>query len=126
MNDTCQRAKELGAPFNCQICGEEERLMYVKDRQELLAHHRLCFSCCFWVERFFRHISDRTSFIVEGEAYIANPASRAPRAHRGHGGRVFRFHTKDGRIVISSDVWHQGTVPDQFRHLLPDNATLGS
>jgi hypothetical protein len=124
MNDTLKRAQELGAPFNCQICGEIENLTYTEERQRQLAHHRICFSCNFWVERFWFHLTDPQSVICNREAYMARDTP-LERRFRGYGGRKFTFYMLDGRTIVSTDVWHQGEVPEHFSHLLPDNAIMG-
>ena len=43
---------------------------------------------------------------------------------RGFGGAEHFFKFFDGRIVRTTNLWHQGDIPARFRLLLPDNATL--
>jgi hypothetical protein len=43
---------------------------------------------------------------------------------RGYGGAKWRVQFLDGREVETSNLWHQGTVPEQYRRYLPDNAVL--
>lgn len=124
MNETDERAIALGAPFYCQICGESERLRWIQDVQERLAHHRLCYSCDFWVQRWWLHQTEpERSVICRGEAYTVGPPGQS---FRGYGGRTWTVVWRDGRTTVTSNLWHQGTVPEHFRHLLPDDAELNS
>lgn len=124
MTDTWTRAQELGAPFPCRICGEEERLSYVEDTQRLLAHHRLCFNCAFWVERWWTHITNKYSVVSEGEAYIAYDYDPKPGSMRGYGGRLVKIVPVHGHRRYSNNVWHQGTIPEWMRPYMPDNAEI--
>ena len=46
----------------------------------------------------------------------------APASCRGFAGQRCTITLKDGRVLTSVDVWHQGMIPDEYRHELPDNA----
>lgn len=71
------------------------------------------------------HITDSNSVIVSGEAYMAHPFDSSGRTYlKGHGGRLFTFKLNDGSVLESNDVWAQGTVPDHFRHVMPDTARM--
>jgi len=41
---------------------------------------------------------------------------------RGSNGKLFTIKLKDGTIVKTNSLWHQGTIPEYFRDQLPDNA----
>lgn len=112
--------------FNCQQCGTPEAAYYIEETRIRLIHHQLCFNCDFWVQRFFRHITDPDSMIVEGQAYVAYPFNTSSRSTmRGYGGRVFTFkRLSDGSTFESNDVWHQGVIPEWIRCVMPDNAMM--
>ncbi|GLX06736.1 hypothetical protein [Microbispora sp. NBRC 16548] len=61
-----------------------------------------------------------TRLVVNGEHYAICDED-AP-GFRGYGGRRFDVQFHDGRTVTTTNLWCQGTVPAQFRHLYPDNA----
>lgn len=42
---------------------------------------------------------------------------------QGFAGRRFRIRfLETGEIIETTNLWHNGTIPDEFRDLLPDNA----
>lgn len=61
--------------------------------------------------------------VVNGSHYTFSPEKPAtPRHWRGTNGDRYHIKFKDGRVVISTNVWHQGPVPAHLRDQLPDNA----
>jgi hypothetical protein len=51
------------------------------------------------------------------------PQPNMPREWNGHGGRRFQFRMLSGETVNTVNLWHHGTIPTDYRHLLPDNAS---
>jgi len=61
--------------------------------------------------------------VVKGVHYQIGPEDREiKRQWRGFHGDRYVIHFHDGRQVISTNLWCQGTIPLQFREQLPDNA----
>ena len=61
--------------------------------------------------------------IKRGEVYyidVERPNTSS--ADRGFGGREFRIKFKDGRIVVTHNLWYNGVVPKRFKHLLKNTA----
>lgn len=58
---------------------------------------------------------------IDGDHYIVG-AEDAPNSMRGYGGRKFGIKFNDGRVVITTNLWHQGTIPEAWREKLPNNA----
>lgn len=56
--------------------------------------------------------------------YVFEKESTAPAHTRGFDGRRFWAVMKDGTTITSNNVWHQGTIPEEYRKVLPDNAVL--
>lgn len=44
-------------------------------------------------------------------------------ALKGFGGSRFEIKYIDGRIAHTTNLWHQGTIPEDFRHLFTNNAS---
>lgn len=65
-------------------------------------------------------------FIINGAAY--SPGSESESGHykscRGFGGRKFEIQTYTGLRFTTSNLWCQGEVPAELRHVMPDNATF--
>jgi hypothetical protein len=76
----------------------------------------------FWTKLVMKR-HDGLSVIANGQHYRIAPESAE--GMRGFGGAKWLVQFLDGRgDVQTSNLWHQGAVPEQFRRFLPDNATL--
>ena len=103
--------------MNCVICNKEiEESSYI--------HKLLCGGNCFYIDFWNDKVkikNDENTVRINGKHYhTGNENSRSP--FRGFGGDkcVIRFF--DGREVVSTNLWHNGTIPESHRELLPDNA----
>ena len=82
----------------------------------------MCHTCTYWMEKVA--MKDYMEIArVNGQHYSIGPENVGP-FMRGCGGRQFDFKFHDGREVTSTNVWCQGTIPDNFKELLPDNAVI--
>lgn len=101
--------------MKCVTCGKEiEKSSY--------SNKVLCSSKCFHID-FWNDLipkkEDPKSVRIDGEHYwLGNNTDR----WRGFGGREFKIKFHDGRIVETTNLWHNGTIPESFRDKLPDNA----
>ena len=76
----------------------------------------------FWAEkidvkkRSFHHYP-----VVNGEMFhIGNDTDYV----KGFCGTKFCIKFFDGTVVYTDNLWHNGTIPDNFKKILPDDATL--
>jgi hypothetical protein len=60
--------------------------------------------------------------VVDGEHYRIRPPMPDGLPGPGFGGQRFVIRFFNGREVTTCNLWHQGTIPAQFRGRLPDNA----
>jgi len=102
--------------MNCIICNKE-----IKESE--YTNEILCSSECFHVN-YWNEMVDRKYELnivrIDGEQYyIENENSNSI---RGFGGRKHTIRFFDGREVISTNLWCNGTIPKSHRKLLPDNA----
>lgn len=112
--------------LRCKTCGKFYSMTHTTRKDD-----GMCFTCSFWTDRWGRHETQKDkqhpeaiSFIVNGGAYIAYHTPGDTRG-MGFGGSLFIFERLDtGERIESRDVWHQGTVPNNFRKQLPDNAKI--
>lgn len=112
--------------FTCICCGESYSMEHTTR-----VNDGWCHSCSFWIGRYQGHLAhkdakypEKISFIVDGAAYYAHYTREGERG-MGFGGSKFIFERLDtGEQFMSRDVWHQGTVPDNLKDLLPDNAKI--
>jgi hypothetical protein len=81
-------------------------------------YERLCYKCAFWLEQ----AANKTRVIIVGGTHYRYGGEEKSSA-RGFGGEKFTFRfLSDGSELTTTNLWHQGQIPDRFRHLMPDNA----
>lgn len=106
--------------LNCIICNKEiEKSKY--------SNKILCSSECFTVN-FWNHYvlraNDKDVARIGGLHYVICPGVTDSFGFKGFGGAKFVIRFNDGRKVTTRNLWHQGTIPDEFRDRLPDNAVF--
>ena len=103
--------------FPCIKCGNLFSTNY--SNGEDLRRKRMCFSCDFW-DQYEKTQHLDTHAIIDGLHYVI--CSEDKGVFRGFGGRLFKILFNDGREVVTTNLWHQGTIPPHFRKRMPDNA----
>lgn len=108
--------------ITCLCCGKPEVPIWNNEINQEMEERGLCFSCNFW-HRYWLE-KDRPDIVrVKGVHYVIGQEDPLfPTFMRGFGGRKFRFKMNDGRIIESTNVWHQGEIPEKWKDRLPDNA----
>lgn len=89
--------------------------------EEALSNNKLCFTCNFWTEKVRKKYAS-TSVRINQIHYFIDVNEERKSHCKGFGGAKFVIKFFDGRIVTTTNLWCQGTVPDDFRNDLPDNA----
>jgi hypothetical protein len=76
----------------------------------------------FW-QRIVEQYGNPRHVVVKSTHYQIGPEDPIiRRSWRGFRGDRYNIKFHDGRTVISTNLWCQGTIPAQFREQLPDNA----
>lgn len=100
--------------MKCSICGKEcDHFEYYGD---ICSHE--CFDKWFWTKTL-----DGNAIIIDGVCY--HDGGRVDKNYRGFigfGGREWLIAMSDGRIISTNNLWHNGTVPEEYREQHPDNA----
>jgi len=110
----------MQASFVCKNCGKREYPDRWGTGKKLL-ERRLCFTCDFWINDV---LANPKTIVVKGHAFLPGP-DNVNGSMRGYGGRKFVFVMNDDRReIVSHNVWSRGDVPQEFRKLLPDTATI--
>ena len=103
--------------MNCVICNKElEESSY--------SHKVICNDKCFYIDFWNDKVKikdNKNTVRIDGKHYhIGNENSRS--SFRGFGGDKCIIKFFDGREVVTTNLWHNGTIPESHKELLPDNA----
>lgn len=112
--------------YICKICGKTDESDRWVNGQKML-NDKLCFECDFWVRHHDDDMTNRKDHkfvIANGEHYVIEPEDSKETYFRGFGGAKVEIHFFDGTIVTSTNLWYNGEIPDRFRDIMPDNATI--
>ena len=100
----------------CQFCKEQEATKEVHFGD-------YCFDCWFWLKKLHLKPEDKIrQAIIGGNHWMIG--YEGPSIFRGMGGRRYIILFNDGRLVETTNLWHQGLIPTEFRTLLLDNAVF--
>lgn len=120
--ETLEELKEKNAISDepCSCCGSPYSTSYVKEVKEKLLHLKLCHTCNFWKELI--EIKDQKNICrIDGRHMMIGPKTNDPSNWKGCGGAKFTIE-KDGKLIETDNLWHQGEIPTRFLSELPDNA----
>ena len=105
--------------MKCPTCNQEIGKFF-SDEQSMKEHGE-CFECSLWRERL-PLVGRPDVAIIDGTFYtIAD--ENAP-GSRGFGGDKFVINFKDGRKVITTNLWCGGEISEHWRPQFPDNANF--
>lgn len=115
--------KGKDATLVCRICGDKETPNHYYNAASMW-HNEMCFGCDFWQTRASQDKSypEHTIVIANGIHYIIGDED--DKGFRGFGGSRVKVKFNDGTERLSTNLWCQGDIPQQFKHLFPDNAKL--
>lgn len=112
----------------CVECGAEinTRDVWWRFAEDMVKDH-VCGKCSHWIDQL--RLRDKYTVIVDynGQRHHyrvkkESGKSPAPAFCRGHGGQRFKIRFLDGRILETTNLWHQGEVPERFLDRFPVNA----
>lgn len=106
-------------PYMCVECGAEGNAGSYHGGEEIYAA-RACFNCHFWLKKVVSR--DEPGVVRAGGIHYT--IGKEGEAFPGFSGQRFVVVFNDGRRVETTNLWHQGTIPERFRERLPDNATF--
>lgn len=107
----------------CRECGQMDAANYLEPTRSRMIAQQLCFICLFWTDMVPLR-ADPANARIGGIHYHIGPENDTHRELRGFGGNLSIIHFADGREVATTNLWHQGKIPDHFRDRLPDNAAF--
>lgn len=104
----------------CKICRATQQATYSRETRDKMVERQLCFLCLFWTQLIE---GDRTNFFVANGHHYQVFAEDAKGA-RGFGGRQWAIYPNAGGRIMTTNLWHQGEIPERFRERLPDDCTI--
>lgn len=110
---------------HCIECSKYEVIVWNRSVEMVLRERSLCYSCNFWHEKM---LSPGRSLVVDGCRYGIGSEGKSDNAHRGFGGQEFLVKFFEGVPfdILTTNLWHNGEVPDHYRDRLPDTAEFGT
>jgi hypothetical protein len=111
---------------HCVECGSEIKMDNVWWRfAETMVEYKICQSCSHWIDQLL--LRNENCVVVEenGQRHhyrIGEEVSGRSQWGKGYGGSksVIRFF--DGHVVTTTNLWHQGQIPERFFDHFPVNA----
>ena len=103
--------------MKCPTCSQEINNWLDESNMK---EHGECFECSLWHERLSL-LDDPGVAIIDGTLYAIGDEDD-PSLFRGFGGDKFVIKFKDGREVITTNLWCGGHIPEYWRPQFPDNA----
>lgn len=104
----------------CKICGSIESATFTEPSKSQLIENETCFHCNHWMQ--IAKEQDKTRLIIKGRTY--SDGGNSPKARGellGFGGRKWKID-REGFVFETNNLWSGGTIPNEYRNLLPDNA----
>lgn len=92
--------------MKCEICGKE--IKESSSYEAILCGADECFHTWFW-----KNALDDEAIIIDQNCYHAAP-EHDNSGFRGFGGRRFKIRMLSGKIIETTNLWHQGRIPDEF------------
>ena len=104
----------------CVECGATISYNFSRGITRKMKEQRVCFNCHFWLKLVAEKDEIGIARIDHEHYYVGKAESW--HGFKGLGGRKFIIKWKDGRRIVTNNLWCQGIIPEHFRDRLPDNA----
>lgn len=104
----------------CKSCGALESATFTEPSKSQLIENETCFHCNHWYQ--IANSTDKTRLVINGRTY--KDGGNSPNSRKdflGFGGHKWKIE-RDGVVFETNNLWSGGTVPNEFRSMLPDNA----
>ena len=112
---------QSAAVYLCKHCGAMSTDSYSEPTKTQMREGQVCFGCNHWEQ--IASCPHPDMLIIDGDVYSDAGRKLEPgNGHSlGHAGRKFIIKQGD-RTWMTNNLWHDGTVPEEFRDRLPNNA----
>lgn len=120
--------------ITCPICGRiDDTEEYIDcPIRKIMEEKKCCFHCAFWynIHKGDQDTEGPSTPLVVNHSHWSYPSAEPINFERYHGGPCRPIPTmqyilfEDGRIAETNRLRHQGTVPEPFYDLIPNNAVF--
>ena len=120
--------------ITCPICGRiDDTEEYIDSPiRKIMEEKKCCFHCAFWynINEVDKDTYDLSIPVVVNHSHWSYPLSNPIRLEQSHGWSYRPIPTmhyilfENGMIAETNQLWHQGTVPEYFYDLIPNNAVF--
>lgn len=111
----------------CKWCGKETVLYYTDMVIAKLQRQQACHECGFWLDRIAEDRGTKSDryVVTQGFHHYVVADEDANSIFRGFGGQPWLVEWFDDRDpTYTTNLWHQGEIPERFRESLTPNARL--
>jgi hypothetical protein len=107
--------------MKCPTCKKElGTYVPISSDERSMEEHGECFECSLWRKRL-PLVKNSNVAIIDGTFYTIGDEND-PSPFRGFGGDEFVINFKDGRKVITTNLWCGGDISEYWKPQFPDNA----
>ena len=120
--------------ITCPICGRiDDTEEYINSPiRKIMEEKKCCFHCAFWfnISKGDQYIEYHSIPVVVNHSHWSYPSSEPVHLERSNGWSYIPISIlhyilfEDGRVAKTNQLWHQGTVPEHFYDLIPNNAVF--
>lgn len=105
--------------LKCSVCGK--KILRSSYDGVVLCGSEECWPYYYW-SKIAREKDEH--IIIDDECYTIGNEEAGKWSTRGYGGKKFIIKKSDDTIITTTNLWHNGNVPERFKELLPNNATF--
>ena len=108
--------------ITCRLCHEQDKNSFCQPTKAEMKLRQLCFNCNFWTNIINEDKEHPEIVVIVDKNHYQIAPEQTPKKWRGFGGHLWNIVFNDGRTVKTTNLWHQGDIPEYFQSQLPDNA----
>lgn len=117
--------------ITCPICGRiDDTEEYINSPiRKIMEEKKCCFHCAFWynIHKGDPDTEDHSTPVVVNHSHWSYPSAEPIHFEQSNEPIPTTMHYilfEDGGIAETNQLWHQGTVPEHFYDLIPNNAVF--
>lgn len=65
-------------------------------------------------KEFWNNVLDENAVVIAGNCYHIEPDDKPQCGFLGYNGTEFKIKFRDGRVVVTHNLWHNGEIPEEL------------